>query len=84
MIGEILGKYYADEKTLAILGKLAKAQHLRWRELVPHALETLAKTTTQSSLYGLAIVELQKLKVHDSEYVREEAARSLAKLGLAA
>jgi hypothetical protein len=32
--------------------------------------------TTKSS-----ILELQKLKEHDSEYVREEAALSLAKLG---
>jgi hypothetical protein len=84
VIGEILGKYYADERTLTILGKLAKAQHLHWKELVPHALETLAKTTTQSSLHSLAILELQKLKEHDSEYVREEAALSLAKLGLTA
>jgi hypothetical protein len=84
VIGEILGEHYADEKTLAILARLAKAQHLHWRELVPHALETLAKTTTETPLRSLAIQQLQELKEHDSEYVREEVVLSLAKLGLKA
>jgi hypothetical protein len=84
VIGEILGEHYADDKTLAILARLAKTKHLHWRELVPHALETLAKTTTETRLRSLAILELQSLKEHDSEYVRKEAVLSLAKLGVKA
>lgn len=82
VIGEILGERYANEEALAVLTLLAKAQSPHWRELVPHALETLAKTTKQESLRGLAILQLQELKANDSESVRQEAALSLAKLGL--
>jgi hypothetical protein len=84
VIGEILGEHYADEETLAILTRLANPQRLHWRELVPHALETLAKTTDREPLRSLAILQLQELKENDSEPVRQGAALSLAKLGLKA
>ena len=57
VIGEILGERYADKETLAVLTLLAKAQGLHWRELVPHALETLAKTTEEESLRGRSSTE---------------------------
>jgi hypothetical protein len=82
VIGEILGERYADETTLAILAGLAKTEHLHWIELVPHALETLARNTGDSALHGLVVVRLEELRKHESEHVRDEAAVSLAKLGL--
>lgn len=83
VIGEIFGEYYADEKTLAILAQLAKVG-THWKELVPHALETLAKATDQNLLRGLAILQLQELRENDFEHVRQEALISLAKLGIKA
>jgi hypothetical protein len=78
---EILGEHYADEATLTILAGFAKAARLPARELVPHALETLAKTTRDELLRGRAIYQLQELEKSDSKEVRHEALLSLAKLG---
>lgn|SRR6266850_3337911 len=77
---EILGGHYADEATLAILARLAKAARLPARAAVPHALETLAKTTQHEPLRALAIRQLQELQESDSEEVRQETVISLAKL----
>lgn len=78
---EILGEHYADEATLAILADLAETARLPARAAIPHALETLAKTTQHESLRGLAIHQLQALQKSDSEEVRQEALISLKKLG---
>jgi hypothetical protein len=78
---QILGEHYADEATLAILADLGKSARLPARAAVPHALETLAKTTQHESLRGLAIHQLQILQKSDSEEVRQEAVTSLKKLG---
>jgi hypothetical protein len=78
---EILGEHYADEPTLATLANLSKTARLPARAAIPHALETLAKTTHHESLRGLAIRQLQELQKSDSEQVRQEALISLKKLG---
>jgi len=70
---EILGEHYADEATLAILARLAKTARLPARAAVPHALETLAKTTQHEPLRGLAIRQLQELQESNS---RGSAARN--------
>jgi hypothetical protein len=80
VIGEFLGEHYADETTLVILTKLAKAK-IHWKEFVPHALEALAKTGEKTPLRERAILQLKELAENESEYVREEALLSLAKLG---
>jgi hypothetical protein len=82
VIGEILGDHYADEATLAIMERLAKTGSLNARQLLPHALEHLAKATDRESLRSQAIQQLQKLGKSDLEEVRDEAFTSLAKLGI--
>jgi hypothetical protein len=84
VIGEILGDHYADEATLAILERLAKTASLLARQLLPHALEHLAKATDRESLRSQAIQQLQELGKSDSQEVRDEAFTSLAKLGIRA
>ena len=84
VIGEVLGDHYADEATLAILERIAKTASLLTRQLLPHALEHLAKATDRESLRSQAIQQLQELGKSDSEEVRDEAFLSLAKLGIRA
>jgi hypothetical protein len=78
---EILGEHYADEATLSALAELAKTARLPARAAIPHALETLARTTQHESLRGSAIQQLYGLQKSDSEEVRQEALISLKKLG---
>ena len=82
VIGEILGDRYADETTLAILEHSAKTASLFARQLLPHALEHLAKATNRESLRSQAIQQLQGLRKSDSKEVRDEAFTSLVKLGI--
>jgi hypothetical protein len=82
VIGEILGEHYPDEVTLAILARLAKTANLLNVQLLPHALEHLAKATDRESLRSQAIQQLQELGKSDSVEVRDEAFTSLAKLGI--
>jgi hypothetical protein len=84
VIGEILGDHYADEATLAILERLAKTASLLARQLLPHALEHLAKAADRESLRVQAIHQLQELEKSDSKEVRDEAFTSLAKLRIKA
>jgi hypothetical protein len=84
VIGEILGDHYADEATLAILERLTKTASLLTRQLLPHALEHLAKATDRESLRSQVIQQLQELGKSDSEEIRHEALTSLAKLGIRA
>ncbi len=81
VIGEILGEHYPDEVTLAILVHLAKTARLPARELAPHGIEVLAKTTQHEELRLLAIRHLRELSESDSGGVHREALLSLAKLG---
>ncbi len=78
---EILGERYPDESTLSIFVQLAKNAALLARELVPHGIEYLAKSTQNESLRQKAITALQSLQQSDSESMRGEAAISLRKLG---
>jgi hypothetical protein len=80
LASEILGKFYPDGDTLEILKKLGKAARVPAGELVPHGIETLARTTKDETLRDLAIRELQKLGESDSEHVRREAQISLEKI----
>ena len=84
VIGEILGEHYPDEVTLAILARLAKTANLLNMQLLPHALEHLAKATDRESLRSQTIQQLQELGRSDSVEVRDEAFTSLAKLGIKA
>jgi hypothetical protein len=84
VIGEILGEHYPDEVTLAILARLAKTANLLNVQLLPQALEHLAKATDRESLRSQAIQQLQELGKSDSVEVRDEAFTSLAKLGIKA
>jgi len=79
---EILGERYADEGALSALVKFGNCAHLPARALVPHGLETLAKTTPDQSLRKLAIDQLRELEKSQSQEVRQEAQISLKKLGL--
>jgi hypothetical protein len=77
---EMLGKFYPDEDTLTILRKLNKAANMPARELIPHAFETLARTTQNEAVSGFALRELEMLLEDDSGAVRKEAAISLARI----
>jgi len=81
LVSKILGEFYPDDKTLSILRTLSKTASSPARELIPYGFETLARSTQDEKLRGLAIHELQKLRESDSEHVRREAQLSLAKLG---
>jgi hypothetical protein len=80
---EILGEHYADESTLSTFVRLAKTATLPARELVPHGIEYLAKSTQDESLCVKAVSELRELKQSGSEAIRKEAIISLQKLGYA-
>jgi len=81
LASEILGKFYPDGDTLAILKKLGRSARSPGRELVPYGIETLARTTQDELLRDVAVRELKLLLENDSEPVRREAAASLKKLG---
>ena len=53
------------------------------RELVPHGIEYLAKSTQDESLRAKAVGELRELKQSGSEAVQNEALISLQRLGCA-
>jgi hypothetical protein len=78
---EIIGERYADEEALEALVYLGKVARLPARALVPHGLETLAKTTDSKSLRDRAIKQLQEMQSSHSDEVRQEASISLEKLG---
>jgi len=82
VIGEILGEHYPDEATLAILTRLAKTANPLNLQLLPHALECLAKATDLESLRSQAIQQLRELAKSDAVELRDEAFASLAKLGI--
>jgi len=81
LASEILGEFYPDGDTLAILKELSKAARVPARELVPHGIETLARTTQDELLRGLAVQALELLLKDDSEAIQKEAAISLKKVG---
>lgn len=78
---EVLGEHYPDQETLVILGRLAQTARIPARAAVPHALETVARSTQEDSLRGLAVRQLEELQASDYEQVRQEALISLKKLG---
>jgi hypothetical protein len=80
---EILGEHYPDDSTLSAFKRLAKTATLPARELVPHGIEYLAKSTQDESLRVKAVGELRELKQSSSEAMRKEATISLQKLGCA-
>jgi hypothetical protein len=84
VIGQILGEHYPDEVTLAILARLAKTANLLNMQLLPHALDHLARATDCESLRSQAIQQLQELGKSASVEVRDEAFTSLARLGIKA
>lgn len=80
---EILGEHYADESTLSTFARLAKTATLPAKQLVPHRIEYLAKSTQDELLRLKAVDELRELKQNGSEAIRKEAIISLQKLGCA-
>ena len=78
---EILGEHYADEETLQILASLGKTAKLPAKAAVPHALETLAKTTPQAWLRRSAVQQLRLLEKGLPAEVRREASIALKTLG---
>jgi hypothetical protein len=78
---EILGEHYADEETLEILVSLGKTAKLPARAAIPHALETLARTTRQHSLRRSAVGQLCLLEKSPSTDVQREASIALKKVG---
>jgi hypothetical protein len=58
LVSEVLGKFYPDENTLAIFKRLSEAVRPPALELVPHGLETLAKTTHDETIRSEAVREL--------------------------
>lgn len=78
---EILGEHYADESTLAAFAHLEKAAQFPARELVPHGIEYLARSTKDESLRMKAVCQLRELKENASEAIRKEALISLRWLG---
>lgn len=80
---EILGEFYPDAKTLRMLSALSRTAGTPARELVPHALETLGRTTQDEVLRGLVVRELEVLVKDDSEAVRKEAATALKRVACA-
>lgn len=81
LASEILGEFYPNGDTLSILKKMSKAARVPARELIPHGIETLARTTQDELLRGLAVQALELLLKDDSEAIRKEAAISLRKVG---
>jgi YD repeat-containing protein len=79
---EVLGELYPDRDTLAILTRLSKTARDPWRELVPHGMEKLARTTQDHTLRAAAIEELRLLLQDKSEALRREASGSLSLLRL--
>jgi hypothetical protein len=79
---EVLGERYPDRATLAILRNLGQNARLPARAAVAHGLETLAKTSSDESLKGLAVNVLRDLEASTFPDVRKEALISLRKLGI--
>jgi hypothetical protein len=80
VIGEILGRRYADDAALRVLDRLADGAALPARALVPHGLETLARATDDKRLREQAIGRLRELAASPTHEVREEATDSLRKV----
>jgi hypothetical protein len=79
---EVLGERYADTEALAALSRLAKTARSPARALVPHGLESLAKTSDDEQLREHAIRNLRDLARSDQKDVKGEAELSLTKLGI--
>jgi hypothetical protein len=80
VVAEILGGRYADVETFAVLTMLGERARLPARALVPHGLETLARTTPDPVLRRRAVEALHLLATSVHDEVREEADLSLERL----
>ena len=80
LAAEILGEFYPDGNTLAILKNLSRVAKPPARELVPLGFENLARSTADQTLRDSAIQELRTLLKDESEAVRYEAALSLGRI----
>lgn len=80
LIGEILGRQYADEDALAALVHLSKTAQMPALALVPHGLETLARSTQAARLRDSAVQRLHELAASSVDEVRKEANISLGKV----
>jgi hypothetical protein len=81
LIGEMLGRQYADDDALAALVRLSKTAQMPALALVPHGLETLARSTGDSRLRDRAVQCIHELTSSSIEEVRKEAAISVGKVG---
>jgi hypothetical protein len=81
VIGEILGRQYGDEPALNALLKLSQTAKMPALALVPHGLETLARSTADARLRDRAVQRLKELAGSSIEEVRKEAGISLGKVG---
>lgn len=80
LVAEILGEFYPDQNTLAVLMTLNRISKAPARELVPLGFENLARATNDQTLRESAIRELNALLNYDLEAVRYEAALSLGRI----
>lgn len=81
VIGEILGGRYGDSRALDALLRLSNATTMPALALVPHGLETLARSTADARLRDRAVQRLKELAGSTVEEVRKEAGISLGKVG---
>lgn len=80
IITEVLGEYFANDKTFQWLYELRQVENEQQRQFVPHGLEHLVRDSGNQELVRKAYAQLLEMNNDPSERVRGEVDESLAKI----